>query len=238
MQLKQLKDEITDYRELRKESAKKSQKYIMSETSPGPTFYKLTQEEIQQEQELQKRWKAALLEMDLIMDECEDIINNQENLMIKETIDKVTEPTKFILSTMTEVKLNKKDKTRQIKNEFPPIFKMQKILVEVGSDYETKVNQKLTESNQTADFKSSGPKWGTSIDNKWLEHKEQLYLKCFEIEKVEHSQYYTATEDGLEPIEFEKFEPFFPTKSESKSETPDVKFRMYRLDSIIDIESV
>lgn len=156
---------------------------------------------------------------------------------IENTINNIKEPTKVILTTMTEVKLNKKDKSKELINELGKVFKMQKIVVELNVNYEDRMNQLLLESGKEADFKSSGLPWGTNIDEHWVEHKGNKYLKVIENEKVGEPQYVVNDEDGMFiDIEKSEFEPFLPAYTPSKSNEPTINFRMYNLDSIIDIE--
>lgn len=159
---------------------------------------------------------------------------------IVQTIDAINEPTKLILTTMTEVKLNKKDKSKELSNTIGTVFKLQSTLVEVNVNYEDKVNQLLLENGNEPNFKSSGElPWGVHVDEHWVEHKGLRYLKVIELDKIGDSAYVTKdTNDDLIPIERSEFEPFLPASSPKKETTEEVKvkFRMYQLPSIINIE--
>lgn len=159
-------------------------------------------------------------------------------MTIEEKINSLSTPVKVVISTMTEVKLNKKDKTKELHNELPPVFKLSKVLVSIGENYEEKVNKVLVESGQEPTFKSEGLKWGTNIDNKWVEHNGTKYLKVIEINHLGQSNYVTKEENSvhLPIITYESFEPFLPAKKDRQDADHGVKFRMYKLDSIISID--
>lgn len=154
---------------------------------------------------------------------------------IEEEINAITEPTKVILSTMTEVKLNKKSKTTGNTNPFKKIFKLQKSIVELNVNYEERKNQLLVESGQEPSFVSSGLPWGTNIDNHWVEHNGTRYLKVIEDSKLGGPVFVQEDiNNALVQIDKSAFDEFLP-KSSTKPES-DVNFRMYQLPSIINIE--
>lgn len=154
---------------------------------------------------------------------------------IEEEINAITEPTKVILSTMTEVKLNKKSKASGSTNPFTKVYKLQKSIVELNVNYEDRKNQLLVESGQEATFKSSGLPWGTNIDNHWVEHNGTRYLKVIEDSKLGEPVYVQAdTNNELVQVDKSAFEEFLP--SSSPRPESDVNFRMYQLPSIINIE--
>lgn len=157
---------------------------------------------------------------------------------VEETINNITEPTTAILTTMTEVKLNKKDKTKEFTNDLPTIFKLQKIQAELNVNYEDRMNKILLESGQEPTFKSEGMPWGESIDDKWVIHKEQKYLKVINGVSSDEPNYVFKNDEGqLEEIEYEVFEKFLPaSKPKSDSTEPKVNFKVYQLSSIIGIE--
>jgi len=158
---------------------------------------------------------------------------------IVEIIDSITEPTKLVLSTMTEVKLTKKDKSKELTNTLGTVYKLQTTIVEVNVNYEDRMNQLLLESGKEPSFKSSGLPWGTNIDEHWVEHKGTRYLKVIEHHKVGEASYVRNDTNG-EYVEIEKseFEPFLPGLSPTKEDGDEVKlkFRMYQLPSIINVE--
>lgn len=157
------------------------------------------------------------------------------SINVEETINNITEPTSVILTTMTEVKLNKKDKTKEFVNELPTVYKLQKIQAELNVNYEKRMNEILLESGKEPNFKSEGMPWGQSIDDKWVVHNDQKYVKVINGKKTDDPNYVIKNDEGqLEEIEYEVFEKFLPA-SKPKPET-DVDFKVYNLSSIIAIE--
>jgi hypothetical protein len=134
---------------------------------------------------------------------------------------------------MTSVKLNKKSKDKTLINELPPVFKLQRIVVELGADYEQKVNESLVEQDKTPDFTAGARKWGVSTDAVWVVKDDKKYVKVIEIKKDGLPNYVHA---DFTEIDYDNMKPFMPVIKPSTSPSSGIKFRTYGLDSIIDVE--
>lgn len=159
---------------------------------------------------------------------------------IEEILATIDKPTKAIIQTMTEVKLNKKHRDTKEPNKFGTVYKLQETLVEINSDYQELVNNQRIKENKDASFESSSLKWGECLDNKIVTKGDTKYLKVIEINKLSTPNYVTLnaeTNTFDDTIEYDDLQGYLPPISTNTNQNLDneIKVRMYKFDSIMDI---
>lgn len=157
---------------------------------------------------------------------------------IKELAETVAPNTKVVLSTLTSVKMNKKDvETKTIPNPFTEVFKESKVVVLLNASYEKMVNEQRDSEGKETDFVAAGMKYGNMVGAALLENNGQFYVKCIELEKVGESTYIDSDKN---PVEYDAIKPFIPVKkpSEHQGTEKEIKARNFKLESIVAYEVV
>jgi len=136
--------------------------------------------------------------------------------------------------TRTPVKLNKKDvATKTMPNPFEVVYKIQTVEVDIGADYQDKVNDaRLLEGDLDKSFRSGERAWGEHVNKAIVENDGQFYLNVIEVAKVGSPVYELL--DGTR-VDYSVFEAFVPEyKGSVKQRLQDeVKVRSFKLENVI-----
>jgi hypothetical protein len=128
------------------------------------------------------------------------------------------------LVTKTDARLKKTG------NTFGPVFKVSRVNVTLGFQYENAVNRQRAREAGTADFEAKPRQWGERISAMLIGHKGKTYLEA----KVERSlghTYQTSTGKELTDADVEAFLPARSKSNRQKTEK-EILVRDYALGSI------
>lgn len=124
-------------------------------------------------------------------------------------------------------------RARKTGNPFGTVYKVARVNIAIGTDYEAGVNRQRTREGNEGTFTAQGRQWGTVIGGAVVENRGKLYLRC----KVERSlAYHYEDADGnlLDPAAVKPFLPS-PRKATNQGVQRDVIERSYALTSILSI---
>ena len=153
-----------------------------------------------------------------------------------ELIKNLTGPTKAVIITRTEVKMNKNDTlTKTIKNPYLGTVKITTMVVDLNPQYEKTVNEQLSLEGKEQDFEVSSRKWGENIGNGIIEKNGKQYVSFIPKKHV-----LTTYMNGNVIIDKNDLDPFMPKgKSINKQGTENsVLFRNVSLENICTIELI
>ncbi len=148
------------------------------------------------------------------------------------------------LTAKTEVKLNRKSKDKTLTNPFGKVYKVEKKVIGLNFDYETRVNNALAKEDKLPIFeagKASGRKHvdgfkGLTVDDKT---GSIYYANIFLFSNTKSISKNYVTETG-ESVRWEEIEPFFPTKKPNETWQAGlekkVDLRAYKLENILSIK--
>jgi len=115
--------------------------------------------------------------------------------------------------------------------------------MQFGYDYEKSVNNRLEKNGLETSFIGEPLKWGhwvKGMENKVIEHKDELYMRTYCVRKSNPHIYYILDGKLVTKEEFEIIKTFFKKSSSSKkqdesglTEEFQVKPRTYKLSSLI-----
>lgn len=112
-----------------------------------------------------------------------------------------------IITIRTEVKLNKKDKTKTIVNEVSPVFKVQTQRVKFNAEYEQAVNEALEAAGEKPGFQAQKAKWGNEMLNGSIVIHEGEHYVRFISEGADEARYETMSGKEIKKDQFEMFLP-------------------------------
>jgi hypothetical protein len=153
-----------------------------------------------------------------------------------ELIKSLEGPTKARITTVTDVKMNKKDVAT--KSKLNPYLGAQKKSVQIvmlAPEYERAVNDQLQSEGKEENFTSQSRTWGTNIGNGLVEHSGKFYVSYMPVEHV--STEYLL--DG-EPIQKSLLEEFIPAVKSSGNQGTDsvVIFRSVQVSNIVELDII
>jgi len=153
-----------------------------------------------------------------------------------ETVKALTKPTLAIITTNTEVKLNKKDvETKTIENPYIGTRKLAKMIVELAPQYEKAVNDQRETEGKEKTFEAGARAWGTNLGNGVVDNNGKLYISCILKESQGKSFMFES-----EPIEESTIDPWMPKKKPSSTNNQGVeeavKFMTISVDNITSLE--
>jgi hypothetical protein len=156
-------------------------------------------------------------------------------MQVIEIIKNLSTPTTAIVTTLTDVKMNKKDV--ETKSRLNPYLGAQKkcvMKVELASNYENAVNEQRKIEEKTADFQSSSRTWGQSLGNGIVENNNKIYVG-FIVKDVISTEYFV--DDSA--IDKKELDAFIPKKqSSSQGVDTEVIYRTVAIENILKLELV
>jgi len=120
---------------------------------------------------------------------------------------------------------------RKTGNTLGPVFKVSRVNVTLGFQYDNAVNrQRSRENNVPADFESAPRAWGEKISPMLVQHKGKIYLET-KVEKALGHEYQNGKGESLSQDDVAPFLPKRSTSSRQKTEK-EILVRDYALSSI------
>lgn len=155
-----------------------------------------------------------------------------------ETVKSLSGPTLALITTRTEVKMNKKDvATKTEANPYLGATKLSTLLVELAPKYEKTVNDQREAEGKAADFEVSERAWGTNVGNGIVENKGKFYISYILKESKSKSKEFFFND---EEIEFSLLESFIPKKKPDVNPVTEkaITFSSVSVENIVSMELV
>lgn len=145
-------------------------------------------------------------------------------------IQSLTEEAAIVITTETEVKMNKKDvETKKTLNPYLGAIRRAVQIVKVNPNYQCEVNDRRQEEGKDTDFEASSRKWGTSLGNGIVEKNDKIYVSYIPVQTVESSYEFQGEE-----ISYKELARFIPEKKSSGNQgvENEVQFRVIAIENI------